>query len=101
MALKKKIPYNNMDLYYWKISGINISYTGKIAQIYVVGFIDEEQRIEGIEKKIAFENYMCKGEQFERYFSNEVLSEAGNNTLILAYEYLKDEIGTFENSTDV
>ncbi|MDU3524248.1 hypothetical protein [Clostridium sp.] len=101
MALQKNRQYNNTEVSYWKISGINITYTGKMAQVYVIGFADEEQRQEGIDNKIAFENYICKGEDFNKYFNVNVLSTEEVNPLISAYNYLKNKVDIFINSVDI
>lgn len=101
MALQKNRQYNNTEVSYWKVSGLNISYTGKMVQIFIIGFIDEGQRQEGIESKIAFENYMCKGEDFDKYFNVNVLSVEEVNPLTSAYNYLKDKVRVFINSLDV
>lgn len=101
MALQKGRQYNNTEVAYWKVSGINITYTGKMAQIFIIGFADVEQRQEGIDNKIAFENYICKGEDFNKYFNVNVLSTEEVNPLTSAYNYLKDKVGVFINSIDV
>lgn len=101
MALQKNIQCNNVDVMYWKISGINITYTGKMAQIFIVGFADAEQRREGIDNKIAFENYICKGEDFNKYFNINLLSVEEVNPLKSAYNYLKEKVGVFIDSLDV
>ncbi|MBS6504323.1 MAG: hypothetical protein KH415_22435 [Clostridium sp.] len=101
MALQKNRRYNNTDVGYWKVSGLNISYTGKVAQIYVIGFANEEERIEGIENKIAFENYICKGKDFEKYFAIDKLNSDGINPIVNSYNFLKDEIGLFIDSIDI
>ncbi|MBS6504482.1 MAG: hypothetical protein KH415_23250 [Clostridium sp.] len=101
MALEKSRQYNNTEVAYWKISGINITYTGKMTQIFIIGFADAEQRQEGIDNKIAFENYICKGEDFNKYFNVNVLSIGEVNPLVSAYNYLKDKVGVFSNSLDI
>lgn len=101
MALQKSRQYNNTEVSYWKVSGLNITYTGKMAQIFIIGFLNEEQRQEGIESKIVLENYMCKGEDFNKYFNLSVLSAEEVNPLTSAYNYLKDKVGVFINSLDV
>lgn len=101
MALKKTRQYNNTEVSYWKVSGVNITYTGKMAQIFVIGFADKKEREEGIDNKIAFENYICKGENFEKYFSNNILSRGKTNVLVSAYDYLKDKVEIFGDSLDV
>lgn len=101
MALEKKRQYKNIDVAYWKISGLNISYTGKMAQIYVVGFSNSESRQEGIDKKITIENYICKGEDFDTYFSVGSLESPGINPVNSAYKYLKEKESIFIDSVDV
>lgn len=101
MALQKNRQYNNTEVAYWKVSGLNITYTGRMAQIFIIGFTDEEQRQEGIDNKIAFENYICKGHDFNKYFNVNVLSIQEVNPLTSAYNYLKDKVGLFANSVDI
>lgn len=101
MALMKNRQYNNTGVGYWKVAGINISYTGNVAQIFVIGFSDIDTRQEGLENKIAFENFICKGEDFDRYFKIDLLSEYQDNPLICAYNYLKNEVEVFDSSLDI
>ena len=101
MALQKNRQVNNIPVDYWKISGINISYTGKAAQIFIIGFSNSEIRKEGIDKKIAIENYICKGEDFDTYFSIGSLDSPGVNPINSAYKYLKEKEKIFVDSVDV
>lgn len=99
MALQKSRQCNNVEVKYWKVSGVNITYTGKMAQIFVIGFSDLEQRQDDIGNKISFENYICKGEDFNNYFN--VINVKETNPLIGAYNYLKEKVGVFIDSVDV
>lgn len=101
MALEKKRQYKNIDVAYWKISGINISYTGKMVQIYVVGFSNSESRQEGINNKITRESYICKGKDFDTYFSITALNSLEANPVNAAYKYLKEKEKIFVDSVDV
>ena len=99
MALQKSRQFNNVNINYWKISGINITHTGEMAQIFIMGFLNEEKRQEGIENKIAFENYICKDEDFKNYFRIEKLDEV--NPVSSAYKYLKEKVKVFAEAIDV
>lgn len=101
MALQKDISVNNINVSYWKISGLNVSYTGEMAQIFVMGFANAEARNSGLDKKIAFENYIVKGEDFKTYFATEVLDVVNVNPINSAYKYLKEKEGVFIGSIDV
>lgn len=101
MALQKNRQINNINVNYWKVSGINVTYTGEMAQIFVIGFANAEDRNQGIDKKIAFENYIVKGEDFKNYFATNVLDVVSVNPLNSAYKYLKEKLEIFVDSVDV
>lgn len=101
MALQKSRQINNTEVSYWKISGVNITYTGNMAQVFIIGFANAEDRLKSIENKIAFENYMIKGEDFKEYFDIGILDILGNNPLTSAYKYLKEKLDIFADSIDV
>lgn len=98
MALQKNRQYNNTEVKYWKVSGVNISYTGGVAQIFVIGFANEDLKQEGLENKVVFENFICKGEDFINYFG---IAENQKNPAICSYNYLKDKVTLFDGSTDI
>lgn len=99
MAIQKKVLYNGAELNYWKISGINVTWTGKIAQIFIIGFLNEVDRSIGIENKITMETYQCSKDKFEQYFGVNSLDV--NNPLEAAYNFLKNEVEIFVDSIDV
>ncbi|HBL06300.1 MAG TPA: hypothetical protein DDZ33_05070 [Clostridium sp.] len=99
MAIQKKVLYNGAEINYWKISGINVTWTGKIAQIFIIGFLSEEDRNISIENKVIMENYMCKKEKFDEYFG--VNSLDAHNPLKASYNFLKSELDIFVESIDV
>lgn len=101
MALQKDRNVNNVNVNYWKISGINVTYTGEMAQIFVIGFANAEDRLQGIDKKIAFENYIVKGEDFNTYFATGVLDIVSVNPINSAYKYLKEKLDIFVDAIDV
>ena len=101
MALQKNRQFNNTEVAYWKISGINVTYTGNMAQIFVIGFASLEDRTKGLENKIAFENYFVTGEDFKKYFDLGILDVLGSNPLTAAYKYLKEKLNIFADSVDV
>ncbi len=99
MAIQKKVLYNGAEINYWKISGINVTWTGKIAQIFIIGFLNEEDRTVGIENKITMETYQCSKDKFDEYFGVNSLDV--NNPLESAYNFLKNEVDTFIDRIDV
>lgn len=99
MALQKNRQINNIDVDYWKISGVNVTYTGEMAQVFVIGFQNADKRKEGVDKKVAFENYMVKDEDFNLYFATDVLDKL--NPISSAYKFLKEKVGVFVDSVDV
>ena len=101
MALQKNRVINNINVDYWKISGINVTYTGEMAQIFIIGFANAEDRLKGIDKKVAFENYIVKGEDFKSYFATEVLDVVSINPINSAYKYLKEKLDIFIDAIDV
>lgn len=93
---------NGVDVTYWKISSISISYTGEIAQIYIMGFIDRETREKGLENSFVLQNYYCKKDMFAKYFGTEESLHVGNfaNTLQASYSFLKDNVEEFKDALD-
>lgn len=95
MALKKKLLTNNVEAEYWKIVGFNVSVTGKLCQIFLVGYKDVEARSNNL--NISTRNYMIKQEDFDNYiYPNEEMSTVAN-----LYGYLKDKEHDFEGAEDI
>lgn len=101
MALQKLRKVNNADVSYWKVSGVNVTYTGEMAQVFVIGFANAEDRLKGLENKIAFENYIVKGEDFKNYFDTGILDLVNTNPVTSAYKFLKEKVSAFTDSVDV
>lgn len=99
MALQKTVLYNGVEVCYWKICGINVTWTGKMAQIFILGFVNGESANNDINNKIVMSNYICKKEKFNDYFGFESLDV--NNPLTSSYNFLKNEVDVFTDSTDV
>lgn len=94
MALKKELVTNNVTASYWRIVGYTVSITGKLVQIFLVGYNNEITR----EKKmdISSRNYMITKENFDKYIS----VVEGVHTADL-YGFLKSEVEEFKDSTDI
>lgn len=94
MALKKRLSSNNIDATYWKIVGFNLSVTGKMCQVFLVGYANVYSRAEN--NNISSKNYMMTEEHFDKYISLE------NGVLIAdLYGFLKNETEDFKDSEDI
>ena len=101
MALKKKlISSNGITAEYWKVVGLNISYTGKKCQIFLVGYIDKDVR-ENNAGNVMSKNFMVSGAAFDKYFSLSKLNIADHNPVTQCYKYIKDNIKDFEGAQDI
>ena len=104
MALAKPINsvINGVDISYWKISSISLSYTSNLAQIYVMGFVNKDIRNSGLENSVVLNNYFCKKDKFNNYFGTEQALLNGNyaNTLQASYDFLKENIQDFKDAID-
>lgn len=94
MALKKKLQFNNIEASYWRVVGINISFTGKMTQIFLVGYKDEADRLEN--KNIISKNYMMQSDVFSNYVSIEQGILIGD-----IYKFLRENIEDFANAEDI
>lgn len=94
MALKKRLSSNNIDATYWKIVGFNLSVTGKMCQVFLVGYANVYSRAEN--NNISSKNYMMTEEHFDKYISLK------NGVLIAdLYGFLKNETEDFKDSEDI
>lgn len=102
MALNKAVTVNGVQINYWKISSLNISYTGELTQIYIMGFLDKVTRDKGLENSFVLQNYYCKKDMFSKYFGTEENLHVGNfaNTLQASYSFLKDNVEEFKDALD-
>jgi len=101
MALQKKlISSNGITAEYWKAVGLNISYTGKKCQIFLIGYIDKDMR-ESNAGNVLSKNFMVSDANFDKYFSLSKLNIADRNPIIQCYKYIKDNIKEFEGSQDI
>lgn len=94
MALKKKLLTNNIEATYWRIVGFNLSITGEMCQIFLVGYFDEYNRENN--NNIVSKNYMIKKDKFNQYIKLE-------NGIVIAdlYGFLKNETNDFNDSEDI
>lgn len=94
MALKKKLVTNNIEATYWRIVGFNLSITGEMCQIFLIGYTDNIARQSN--KNIVSKNYMIKKDKFNQYIKLE-------NGIIIAdlYKFLKHETNDFNDSEDI
>lgn len=95
MALKKKLVSNNIEAEYWKIVGFNISITGQLCQVFLVGYLNEETRLEG--KNLISKNYIIKKEDFNNY----IYIDKNYNVISNLYGYLKEKTEDFKGAEDI
>lgn len=101
MALQKKlVSSNGIIAEYWKVVGLNISYTGKKCQLFIIGYIDKNMR-DSNTGNVMSKNYMVGGTDFDKYFSLSKLNIADRNPIIQCYKYIKDNIKEFEGAQDI
>ena len=102
MALKIPIVIKGVKVEYWKISAVSATYTGEVAQIYIMGYIDKAARDTGVSNSFTVENYICKPDKFSQYFGTEESLHVGNfaNTLQASYSFLKDNVQEFKDAVD-
>ena len=95
MALKQKLVINNIECEYWRIVGFNTSLTGKLCQIFLLGYITGEDRQEN--RNIASKNYNIKKEEFDNY----IYTDEEYNIVSNLYGYLKEKTEEFKDAVDV
>lgn len=99
MALKQLVENEcGIVVEYWKVSGLNLSFIGKRGFITIVGYLNEASRLTQ-KDQITLKQITVKVDLFEKYFSNDKLTE--NNPKDLAYMYIKDNDEFFKESIDV
>lgn len=79
---------------------MNISYSNKMAQIKVAGYISEDARREGLDA-VEHENISVLEDNFDNYFGINTLDITGSNPLQAGYNYLKENIDKFKDSLDI
>ncbi|EOE7167528.1 TPA: hypothetical protein KPE78_001102 [Clostridioides difficile] len=97
---KSKILSTGQQVFYWRISTVNISYSNKMAQIKVSGYISEDARREGLDA-VEYENISVLEDNFDNYFGINTLDTTGSNPLQSGYNYLKENIDKFKDSLDI
>lgn len=95
MALKKMLVVNNVECAYWKVVGFNTSLTGKLCQVFLVGYKDEESRLQGL--NISNKNYIIKQNKFDTY----IALDENNNVISKLYDFLKYETEDFKDAEDI
>lgn len=94
MALKKTLQFNNIEANYWRIVGFNVSITGEMAQIFLVGYKDEVARTKKL--NVISTNYMIQNDKFNKYITVD------NGTFVSdLYNYLKNEVEDFNGAIDI
>lgn len=94
MALKKQLQFNNIEADYWRIVGFNTSITGKMVQIFLVGYKDEVTRTKKL--NVISTNYMIKSDKFDQYITLENGAYVSD-----LYNYLKNEVEDFIGAEDI
>ncbi|MCC0707186.1 hypothetical protein [Clostridioides sp. ES-S-0190-01] len=97
---KSKLLATGQQVYYWRISTVNISYSNKMAQIKIAGYISEDARRNGLDA-VEYENISVMDDNFDTYFGINILDEIGKNPLESGYNYLKENIDKFKESLDI
>lgn len=92
MALQKSITIDNITCKYWRIVGFNVSITGKIIQVFLVGYKDLEGRKN--KQNLVSINYTVKQDNFNTTFNALTLVSG-------LYLFLKNNIENFKNADDV
>lgn len=88
MALKKQLVSNNVMAEYWKVVGFNISLTGKLCHIFLLGYVTEEDFNKGV--SICSRNYIIKQDKFDTYVILD-----GEDIRAKLYTFVKDETEDF------
>jgi len=94
MAMKKLLATNNVPADYWRITGYNVSLSGKMCQIFLCGYADEAGR--EANEFLCSRNYMILQDKFDEY----VMLQNGVHVADL-YGYLKKEVLDFKNAVDI
>lgn len=89
-----------VPLLYWKISAIHLAYQHKKCQIYVVGYYNEQARLDE-KKPIETNVYTIKDNDFDMYLNVDKLNMINNNIMKGCYEWLKNNTEEFKNSLDI
>lgn len=94
MAMKQQLLNNHIEATYWRVVGYSVSVTGKMCQIFLVGYKNEEERQEN--KYLISKNYMISQDKFDEYLKVE-------DGVFVAdlYKYLKTEEEDFEGAEDI
>lgn len=92
MALQKEITIDNITCNYWRIVGFNVSITGKLIQVFLVGYKDLDGRTN--KENLVSLNYIVKQDNFDNVFNSLEL-------ITSLYSFLKNNIDKFENADDI
>lgn len=96
MAMLEELEIRNVEASYWRINGINITTTGKMAQIFIIGYKTIEDR--ELNRNIVSHNYIVDTSNYEKYFNDDILQQEGNSPISQAYKYLQENIEIFKNA---
>ena len=88
MALDKGIEnVSGVVVTYWKVSGLNLSFTGKRGCIILAGYLNKETR-DAEKEQVTLRQINIKHELYDQYFNFEKL--CATNIIELAYAYIVD-----------
>lgn len=81
---------------YWKVTGLNLSFTGKRGAIMMGGYLSKETR-DADKEQVQLKQVNVKHELYDEYFSLERLT--ATNCIELAYNYLNANQAEFKTAT--
>lgn len=100
MALQVDIVSDyGVPINYFKIVGLDLNVTLKKAKIKLVGYYNEEARLDD-SKTLFIKDYNVIPTDYNMYFSTSVLNEVDVNPISKGYEFIKLNDEKFTNATD-
>lgn len=89
------IPFN-----YWKIGDICRNLTIKMTNITLYGYYNQEAR-QADKNPVYTNTFTCQPQDFDSYFSLDILNQVDVNDLSQGYKFLKEKTEMFANAQDV
>ena len=104
MALKKEIKLKTgVKLDYWAVKQVSeFDYHAQSCIIWVLAWVSKKEKDEGSSYvSEATKKYAVNVQDFNTYFSDEVLQEAGKTVMSQAYAYVSAKDGFFSDAVSV
>lgn len=101
MALQKTytIPETGIQINYWAAkTATEFDYHSEVCRLWVYGWVSQAARDAGLGYATE-KNYYVSVEDFNTYFADSVLQEAGKSPASQAYAYLLDKVPFFADAT--